>query len=271
MNYILIFGLIIGLAAIAACCSLGWQLLQQNGRLLLRMEALEKRIERKVESRKQNAETHQSLVPSTLRSAATEDGSIPTGDEDERAERFGNRSLANSKIQRDGLKAGTVAPEFRLPRLNGGELSLSELRGRLVLLVFSSPHCGPCNVLAPKLEKFHRKCPELELVVISQGDADENHQKVKEHGLTFPVVLQKQWEVSRDYAFFATPVSYLIDRNGLILEDVAVGVDAVLDLMKRAKRMLRHDGRTAKPPLLRRVALWIPSPTSGARHKARAS
>ena len=77
---------------------------------------------------------------------------------DGRANRFSRRSVARSKIKRDGLKAGTPAPDFRLPRLDGsGDLTLSELRGRRVLLVFSSPHCGPCNTLAPELEKFYRK------------------------------------------------------------------------------------------------------------------
>ena len=79
------------------------------------------------------------------------------------------------------MKAGTPAPEFRLPRLEGGEFALSELRGRFVLLVFSSPKCGPCNTLAPKLEKCHRKFPELEVVMISQGGSEENRAKVKEH------------------------------------------------------------------------------------------
>ena len=76
---------------------------------------------------------------------------------DGRADRFSQRSVARSKIKRDGLKAGTPAPDFRLPRLDGrGDFALSELRGRRVLLVFSSPSCGPCNALAPELEKFHR-------------------------------------------------------------------------------------------------------------------
>ena len=70
----------------------------------------------------------------------------------------GEKALAESRIERTGLKAGTVAPSFTLPRLDGkGDLSLSELRGKRVLLVFSSPGCGPCNALAPELEKFHRE------------------------------------------------------------------------------------------------------------------
>jgi peroxiredoxin len=149
--------------------------------------------------------------------------------------RFSQHSLARSKIKRDGLKAGTVAPEFKLPRLDGRrDVSLSELRGRRVLLVFSSPGCGPCNRLAPELEKFHRDHPELEVVMISKGEPKENRAKVKEHGLTFPVVLQQQWEISRQYAMFATPVAYLIDEQGIIGRDVAVGMEPIVALMAGA-------------------------------------
>jgi peroxiredoxin len=149
--------------------------------------------------------------------------------------RFSNRSLAKSKIQRDGLKAGTPAPDFRLPRLDGkGDLSLSELRGKRVLLVFSSPGCGPCDTLAPELEKFHRRHPELEVLMISKGEPKENRAKVKEHSLTFPVVLQQQWETSRRYAMFATPIAYLIDESGTVTHDVAVGVEPILTLVAQA-------------------------------------
>ncbi len=58
-----------------------------------------------------------------------------------------NGSLARSRLNRSGLKAGTAAPDFRLPRLDGGELALADLGGRRVLLVFSDPECGPCNEL----------------------------------------------------------------------------------------------------------------------------
>src|SRR5262249_46408744 len=58
---------------------------------------------------------------------------------------LGSRDLSQSKINRGGLAPGTPAPDFRLPLLEGGELSLNELRGRKLLLVFSDPHCGPCD------------------------------------------------------------------------------------------------------------------------------
>jgi len=47
-------------------------------------------------------------------------------------------------------------------------------------------------------------------------------------------VLQRQWEVSREYAMFATPVGYLIDEQGSIAADVATGVDAILALLSDA-------------------------------------
>jgi len=234
MLEILITGTALACLTIVVGSWLAWQLLRQNGRILLRLDDIEERL-------------HELEFGEAEELA---DGSASQGD---RANRFGNGSLARSKINRSGLKAGTRAPEFRLPRLDGGELSLEQLRGRRVLLVFSDPHCGPCNHLAPELEKFHRENSRkqhspsplpsppgegealpIELVMISRGEPKENRAKVKEHGLTFPIILQQQWEISRRYAMFATPIAYLIDENGVIAQDVAVGVDPVLALLQKA-------------------------------------
>lgn len=166
---------------------------------------------------------------------------------DDRASRFGNRSLARSKLARNGLKAGTPAPLFRLPRLGGGELALEDLRGSRVLLVFSDPHCGPCELLAPQLERWHRDHPDIRVVMISRGDPEENHAKVKEHGLTFPAVLQQQWEISRRYAMFATPIAYLIDQAGVIVHEVAVGEDEIRKLLIEAAEPQHQGDITAWP------------------------
>jgi peroxiredoxin len=164
------------------------------------------------------------------------------GEGDSRAHRFSNRSLARSKLKRDGLKPGEPAPDFRLPCLDGTERSLRDHRGRRVLLVFSDPHCGPCTVLAPELEKFHEASPEIQLLLISRGEPKDNRAKVKEHGLKFPVLLQQRWEISRRFAMFATPVAYLIDEHGVIAHDVAVGVDQIQALLSiAAKHVVEND------------------------------
>ena len=72
--------------------------------------------------------------------------------------------------------------------------------------------------------------------MISKGEIGENGTKVKEHGLTFPIVLQQQWEISRRYAMFATPIAYLIDEAGIIAAEVAVGVEAIRGLMQDEAR-----------------------------------
>jgi peroxiredoxin len=122
-----------------------------------------------------------------------------------------------------GLEPGTVAPGFTLPRLDGGRLSLQDYRGRLLLLVFSDPQCAACSVIMPKLEEVHRHAPDLPILMVSRGEPDANREKVAELGLTFPVVLQRRWDLSRQYRKFATPVAYLIDPNGLIASRAVVG------------------------------------------------
>jgi peroxiredoxin len=142
-----------------------------------------------------------------------------------------NRGLQHSRINRDGLKAGTPAPAFRLPRLEGGELALEDFRGRRLLVVFSDPKCGPCDQLAPHLERLHRHGSDVQILAISRGDPDENRAKVKALGLTFPVVLQRQWEISLLYGMFATPIGYLINEEGVLESDTAVGMEPILALL----------------------------------------
>src|SRR5437879_1675082 len=142
MLEILFTGIALAWLAIVIGCWLGWQLLRQNGRILLRLDDIEERL-------------HE------LEFGEAEELSNNSSSQADPAHRFTNRSLACSKINRSGLKAGTRAPDFSLPCLDGGDLSLEELRGKRVLLFFSDPHCGPCSTLAPRLEKFHREnCTE---------------------------------------------------------------------------------------------------------------
>lgn len=101
------------------------------------------------------------------------------------ADRHGRKHLAierpitQSRIERDGLKAGTRAPLFTLPDLAGRALSLAEYRGRRVLLVFSDPNCGPCNSVAPDLVRLEAKNSALQVIMVSRGDLEENRHKAK--------------------------------------------------------------------------------------------
>ena len=146
-----------------------------------------------------------------------------------------NRWLVFSSIRGSGLKAGTRAPVFLLPDLQGRMVSLEEYRGRSVLLVFSDPQCGPCDELAPHLVRLHREYANdgLGVILVGRGNAEENHRKAAQHGFEFPVLLQdRKWKVSKEYGTLATPVAFLIGEDGVIARDAAVGKDAILALVR---------------------------------------
>jgi hypothetical protein len=70
--------------------------------------------------------------------------------------------------------------------------------------------------------------------MISRGTVADNARKISEHRLTFPIVLQKRWEISREYGMFATPIAYLIiNADGIIAAPVAAGMEAISSLAKR--------------------------------------
>jgi peroxiredoxin len=183
----------------AGLCWLVYGLLRQNGRILVRLEALE--------------------APAADASHA------------ERQERvFADRSLSNSRLNRDGLKPGAAAPTFSLPTVDGRTVSLADYSGRRVLLVFSDPECGPCMELLPRLDAAAR-LSDVPVLVISRGGIDANRRKLAEARSTLTVALQAHWEISRLYATFSTPIAYLVDEQGRIASEVAAGGMAILSLL----------------------------------------
>jgi peroxiredoxin len=152
----------------------------------------------------------------------------------------GRKPLSASRIVRDGLKAGAVAPGFALPDLNGRTVSLDDYRGGRVLLVFSDPHCGPCDQVARELATLDREHSNngLSILMVGRGEIEENRAKVQQHGIDFPVVVQDKWRLSREYGIFSTPVAFLVDEDGLINKDVAIGPAAIV--------ALAHEGLTTR-------------------------
>jgi peroxiredoxin len=152
------------------------------------------------------------------------------------------RPISESRIEREGLKAGTPAPLFELPDLGGETASLAEQRGRRVLLLFSDPDCGPCEKVLPDLARLHRerRSDGLEIIMVSRGGLEENRQKAEAFSIEFPVVLQPGWKLSKKYGIFATPVAFLINEEGVIERDVARGPSEILSLAEPA---LSAEGR----------------------------
>lgn len=118
------------------------------------------------------------------------------------------------------------APDFSLPRLGGGRLSLSALRGRVVLLHFWATWCLSCRREMPQIQALQRHYGRDVAVLgvnVDRGNPAGVARFVRTHGIGFPTVLDADGTVRRRYRIRALPTSYLIGRDGRIIGRI-VGV-----------------------------------------------
>jgi thiol-disulfide isomerase/thioredoxin len=116
-------------------------------------------------------------------------------------------------------KEGALAPDFLLQTLDGSELRFSDLRGRPVVLNLWATWCSPCRKEMPQLvEAYDRYRGEgLEVVALNvQESASIVQPFVDDFGMDFPVALDKNGRVADDYRLLGLPVTYFIDREGVI-------------------------------------------------------
>src|SRR6516164_7561027 len=116
---------------------------------------------------------------------------------------------------RGGLKPGKKAPDFTLPCVSGGEVSLHDFAGRRVFLVFTMSGCKPCHGIVPELNRLQRR-GDVQVLVVNNGELEATRQWAGEAGACFPVLAQQQFGVSKPYETYATPFAFLIDEKGVI-------------------------------------------------------
>jgi len=120
------------------------------------------------------------------------------------------------------LKPGTVAPAFRLPALEGGEVDLLKYRGRLVVVNFWATWCPPCVQEMPSLERLHRTLGREGVQVLGVSiDEDEAvlRRFVAARGVTFPILRDPGGRRAAEaYRTTGWPETFVIDPAGLIKE-----------------------------------------------------
>lgn len=167
-------------------------LLQQHGRMLLRLDALEMRADGQADQ------------PIDVKQVPTE--GLAVG---EQAPGFALSGLYGETLTLDALRA----------------------RGKPVVLLFSDPGCGPCNALLPEIGQWQQaREGAMTLAVISRGSAEDNRAKVTDHGLRH-VLLQRDREVSESYRITGTPAAVIVGSNGVIGSPVAPGAEAIRALI----------------------------------------
>ncbi len=146
---------------------------------------------------------------------------------------------------------GARAADFVLTGIDGTLVTLRELlgRGRPVLLVFAHSGCGACGALMPRVADWQRtNPPALTVAVIAEGDVARHRAQAAEHRLG-TVLMAPDGESARLFGVTATPAAVLIDEQGVLSSDVALGADAI-------EALVAHDApsRVSASPVSRAVA-----------------
>ncbi len=143
-------------------------------------------------------------------------------------------------------RAGFFAPDFTLEILGGGEVSLSALRGNVVIVNLWASWCPPCRAEMPALQRVYdaNRTRGLEILAVnttfqdSEADAAEF---VREFGLTFPIPLDRTGVASRTYLLRALPTTFFIDRSGIIRDVVLGGPMSETTIQTNVEELLRAE------------------------------
>ena len=113
---------------------------------------------------------------------------------------------------------GGLSPDFSLTALDGSTFTLSETRGRPVVLNFWATWCPPCRAEMPAIQSRAAEWGDDLLVVgIEVGEPpDEVQAFVDRFGLTFPIVLDRNGKVSRRYLVQGLPTTVVLDAEGIV-------------------------------------------------------
>jgi peroxiredoxin len=121
------------------------------------------------------------------------------------------------------------APDFSFPDLNGRNLRLSDHRGKVVLLNIWATWCPPCVYEMPSMEKLYREFKgenfEILAVSIDAGGGDIVAPFMKKHQLTFPALLDPEGTIKTLYGVTGVPESYIVDKQGILIEKIIGGRD----------------------------------------------
>jgi thiol-disulfide isomerase/thioredoxin len=127
--------------------------------------------------------------------------------------------------QRRVTLTGTHATDFGLKDLEGNEVTLSSLRGKVVLLNFWATWCPPCRKELPTIEALHKEFSGKGLVILGVNDEEKGTVRgfVKQNGYTFPTLLDTKSQAQKAYRAYSIPTLVLIDRQGLIVNHLVGG------------------------------------------------
>ena len=128
-----------------------------------------------------------------------------------------------------GTGKGDAAPDFTLTTLDGKEVSLSDYKGKKVVLNFWTSWCPPCKAEMPHMQNYYEDMSEeanVEILAVNltnkDNGVDEVSSFVEDYGLTFPIPMDEEGQIGNAYKVIPIPTTYMIDTNGII-QNMIVG------------------------------------------------
>jgi peroxiredoxin len=134
----------------------------------------------------------------------------------------------------DGWSMGSRVPavgmpveDFRLIDLEGKAHSLSQYRGKVVLVNFWATWCKPCTTEMPAMQTTYDRLREKGFVVLAINELEDDakvREHIKQYGHTFPVLMDRDNKVANQFGVFGLPVSVFIDPEGRVQEYIKGGL-----------------------------------------------
>ena len=152
---------------------------------------------------------------------------------------FGNQIVLNSK---GSLDTG-LAPDFTLSLFDGGQLTLSDLRGQVVVVNFWASWCIPCRDEAPILEMASQRYQEQGVVFVGIAYLDTDKESLaflKEFEVSYPNGPDIGTKIARDYRITGVPETFFIGRDGEIV-DLEIGPLTESRLISALDKALQGD------------------------------
>ena len=119
---------------------------------------------------------------------------------------------------------GSPAPEIVLKDLQGRDVKLSDLRGKVVLVNFWATWCKPCKEEMPAMQASYDKLRDKGFVVLAVNELEDTArvaEHIRTHGHTFEVVMDHNNQVANMYGVVGLPASFLIDPQGIVRERIS--------------------------------------------------